>query len=71
MKTVHCAECGCSGTNDEVALNIKLFGWQIATVRCYACLAKALSCTVMELHEKVQFYKSMGCTVFERVYTAE
>ena len=71
MKTVHCEECRCAVTNNEIALNIKLLGKQIATVRCYACLAEALNCTVKELNEKVQYYKDMGCTVFEKIYTAE
>ncbi|WP_099204081.1 hypothetical protein [Scatolibacter rhodanostii] len=71
MKTIHCSACRCVVTNNEVALNIKLLGKQIATVRCYACLAKALDCTVEDLHEKVAFYQSMGCSVFKEIYTTE
>lgn len=70
MKTIHCYSCQHMVTNDEIALNLKLLGKQIAVVRCFHCLAKALACTVEDLQEKIEFYKKMGCQTFDKIYTA-
>jgi hypothetical protein len=68
MKAVYCGKCKAQVDNDEIALNIKLFGKQISNVQCYHCLSKSLYCNVSELQEKVDFYKSMGCTLFNINY---
>jgi len=71
MREIHCARCKAKVSNNEIALNIKLLGKQISTVKCYNCLSKSFYCGVSELQEKVDFYKSMGCTLFEIDYTDE
>ena len=69
MRKVYCSVCKAIVVNDEIAINIKLLGKQIGTVKCYDCLANALSCKSSKLKELVQYYKVTGCTVFKTIFT--
>lgn len=69
MKIVHCAKCNIVVKNEEIALNIKIIGKQIGMIRCYNCLADALACDVTKLEKMANYYKSTGCSIFQRKYT--
>lgn len=69
MRTVYCSDCKEKVVNDEIAINIKVLGKQIGTVRCYDCLSKVLSCEVTKLKELAEYYKMTGCTVFQTTFT--
>lgn len=71
MKAVHCQFCGKRIGNDEIAINIKLFGKQVSFIRCYDCLAGFLGCKKDKLRKTALFYKSTGCSIFQRKYTYE
>jgi len=71
MKKTYCQICRRRTCNDEIALNIKIFGKQIGTIRCYDCLSKFINCDVSKLKEVSEFYKSTGCIIFRTQYTLE
>lgn len=71
MKTVSCYSCNREVYNDEIALNIKLFGKHIGVVYCYDCLSHRLSCEVTELIKLSDYYKNTGCTIFKTQFTRE
>jgi hypothetical protein len=71
MKTVHCNHCGIRTGNDEIALNIKIFGKQVGTIRCYNCLSEFLGCDSGQLKRMSLHYKDSGCSVFQNKYTEE
>ncbi|WMJ87002.1 hypothetical protein [Anaerocolumna sp. MB42-C2] len=71
MKTVQCKHCGTRIGNDEIALNIKIFGKQVGMIRCYDCLANFLDCNSDKLRNMALFYKNTGCSVFLMKYTDE
>ncbi len=71
MKTVYCQHCGEKIYNDEIALNIKIFGKQVGGIRCYDCLSAFLGCNSGKLREISLFYKNTGCSVFQNKYTYE
>lgn len=68
MRIVCCTDCKSKVINDEIAINIKILGKQIGSVRCYDCLSKALSCESIKLKELAEYYKVTGCTVFQTKY---
>ncbi|MGB4658914.1 MAG: hypothetical protein WBI07_07035 [Mobilitalea sp.] len=69
MRVVHCRDCGKTVSNDEVALNIKIYGKQIGAVSCYDCMAGHLVCEPSKLIQLTEFYKSTGCSIFQTKYT--
>lgn len=69
MKIVHCVNCNLTVNNDEVALNVKILGNQISMIRCYQCLSDVLGCDETKLENLANYYKSSGCTIFQRIYT--
>ncbi len=71
MKIVHCSHCGIRTRNDEIALNIKIFGKQVGTIRCYNCLSEFLGCDSAQLKRMSLYYKNSGCSVFKNKYTDE
>ena len=68
MKEVHCVICSKKVTNDEVAMNVKVLGKQLGTIRCYDCLASVMSCSKTKLIELSEYYKSSGCNLFKINY---
>jgi hypothetical protein len=69
MKAIHCHDCDQIVSNDEIALNMKLFGKYIGTYRCNRCLSEALGCEVERLEKMVSYYKNSGCNLFQIYYT--
>jgi len=52
-------------TKNEIGLNKKLLGRKITKFYCYDCLSEQLGVTVEELIDKIEYFKSQGCTLFE------
>ena len=71
MKIVHCKQCGTRLSNNEIALNIKIFGKQVGVIKCYDCLADLLDCNSGKLRNMALYYKNTGCSVFQTKYTEE
>lgn len=51
-------------SKDEIGINKKLLGKDIRTFFCIDCLANYLDCSVEELLDKIEEFKSEGCTLF-------
>ena len=61
-----CVACGEKNLNkDTVGINKKLLGKDIKNFYCMDCLADYLDCTVEDLLEKIEEFKSEGCTLFK------
>lgn len=71
MKKISCNQCKECLSNDEIAINIKLLGKQIATLRCYGCLSNILSCPEQELIKRTKYFKEMGCQLFYLDYIGQ
>lgn len=66
IKKVSCVSCGkYELEKDEIGINIKLLGEQIAYYFCIGCLADYLEVTVDELNAKIEEFKEEGCTLFD------
>ncbi len=59
-----CVKCGRALTADEVALSKKLINRASTRFFCVDCLAEAFDVSSNALHEKIQYYKRIGCTLF-------
>jgi uncharacterized protein YlaI len=61
-----CVICGKKNLDkNTIGINKKLLGKDIENYYCMACLADYLECTVDELNEKIEEFKSEGCTLFD------
>ena len=60
-----CVRCHAPLTNDEVGLTKKLINRGTTEFLCYKCLANHFRVTVELLHEKVEQFREMGCTLFQ------
>ena len=66
MTAVECSLCGKRPLDkDTVAINKKLLGRKIDRFFCMECLAQYLDCTVEDLLEKIEEFKSEGCSLFK------
>lgn len=62
---INCIICGKADLNkDTVGINKKLLGENIINYYCLDCLAEYLECTVEELLDKIEEFKSKGCKLF-------
>ncbi len=59
-----CFKCGKELEINAAALNKKYFGLGTQKFYCMACLAEVFGITVQELGQKIDYYKSTGCTLF-------
>lgn len=65
MMKYECIVCGKIDLNkDTLGINKKLLGDQIQNFYCMDCLADYLECTIDELLEKIEEFKSEGCKLF-------
>lgn len=63
---IDCVICGKEKLDkDNVGINKKLLGSDIANYYCMDCLADYLGCTVDELLDKIEEFKEEGCKLFE------
>ena len=62
-----CACCACGKKNlprNDIGLNKKLLGEEVAQDMCLECLAAYLEVTADELRDKIEEFKSEGCKLF-------
>lgn len=60
-----CVICGISNLDkDTIGINKKLLGINIKNIYCMDCLADYLECTVDELLDKIEEFKTEGCKLF-------
>ena len=60
-----CSECRAPVTRDEIAMTRKLINRGATVYFCLPCLARRFDATLAELHERMQAFKDMGCTLFD------
>lgn len=61
-----CKKCGRKLTGDEVGLHRKLFNRGADSFFCIDCCAEYFQVSVPLLEKKIQQFKDMGCTLFEK-----
>ncbi len=59
-----CKECGRAVTGDEIGLSKKLINRAATEYMCIDCLAAYFRVAPDLLREKIEQYRSMGCTLF-------
>ena len=62
-----CIRCGAPLTKDEIGLTKKLINRGCTEFLCYHCLAEHFQVTEDVLHQKVEEFRAMGCTLFAQV----
>jgi len=60
-----CITCYANLTRDEIAMTRKLINRGATQFLCIPCLARRFDATVAELLERMQYFKDMGCTLFD------
>jgi len=61
----NCAECRRELIRDEIALTKKLVNRGTESFLCLSCLAKKFNVSEDLLHEKIDQFRQMGCTLFQ------
>ena len=59
-----CIQCTRELTPDDVGATKKLINRGSTEFMCIPCLAKKFGVTVERIEEKVEYWRSMGCTLF-------
>ena len=66
MKSKICFVCGKENLKkNEVAVNQKMLGRKINRFYCFECFAEYLEISVEDLLDKIEDFKSQGCTLFK------
>jgi hypothetical protein len=66
MGSKNCYVCGKEiSKKNELGINMKLYGRNTQFFYCYDCLANELEITKEELYERIEYFKSQGCTLFD------
>ncbi|MDE7313341.1 MAG: hypothetical protein K2N87_17250 [Eubacterium sp.] len=60
-----CKKCGSPITKDEAAITKKLINRGTTTYYCTRCLAAAFDVTPDDIRQKIQYFKEIGCTLFQ------
>lgn len=63
--TERCTSCAGTVTRDEIAMTRKLINRGATRFMCLPCLARHFDASVQELIERMQYFKAMGCTLFD------
>ena len=61
----HCIKCGAGLCQLDKALHRKLINRGAQEFMCKACLAAYFQTTTGQLDELAEYYKSVGCTLFD------
>lgn len=64
--TEYCKNCGRKLTNDEIGLHKKLCGKMSESFLCITCLSEYFDVTEELLREKIEHFREMGCTLFQK-----
>ncbi|MDD6276585.1 MAG: hypothetical protein PUB20_07170 [Clostridia bacterium] len=59
-----CKQCGRTLVNDEIGLTKKLINRGATEFYCLDCLADMFKCDTRILNQKIEQFRSMGCTLF-------
>ena len=59
-----CQSCGVELESLDIAASQKFFGREIKTFFCCDCIAEHLGITREELTERINAFRSQGCTLF-------
>jgi len=59
-----CMICGRKLERDEIALTRKLINRGATEFMCITCLADKFKVSEERLREKIEYFKSYGCTLF-------
>ncbi|MBQ8743327.1 MAG: hypothetical protein IJZ03_08170 [Clostridia bacterium] len=59
-----CSVCSCRLCREEVGLTLKYFGTTCSERYCKDCLSEKLQCTVKQLDEIIEYFKSTECPLF-------
>ena len=62
--TAQCLKCKRELTSDEIGLHKKLVNRGASEYMCIDCLSRYFEVPVTMLHEKIEQFKKMGCTLF-------
>ena len=66
MNNQECVACGKQQlSKNEIGINIKLLGEDIATYYCIDCLADYLDVSPQDIFDKIEEFKDEGCKLFE------
>lgn len=66
MKTINCIACDKHNLDkNTIGINKKLLGESITNYYCIDCLADYLGCSVQDLLDKIEEFKSEGCKLFK------
>lgn len=60
----NCIKCGSELFNDDMGATKKLINRGTTEYMCIPCLAKKFGVTEARLHEKIDEWRAMGCTLF-------
>lgn len=60
-----CMQCTRRVSRDEIAMTRKLINRGASQFLCMPCLAERFDATLQELEERLQYFKEMGCTLFD------
>ena len=64
--TEYCKNCGRELTNDEIGLHKRLCGKMCKSFLCITCLSEYFDVTEELLREKIEHFRKMGCTLFQK-----
>lgn len=64
-RNMNCQKCGKSITAEEAAITKKLINRSTTVYYCIDCLAAAFDVTPEDIQKKIQYYKEIGCTLFQ------
>ncbi len=59
-----CKQCGRTLVPDEIAIYKRLVNRGATEYLCLTCFAEKYRVTEEQLHEKIRFFRNMGCTLF-------
>ena len=60
----YCEKCGKLLVPDEIAITKKLINRGTAIYYCTSCLAEAFDVKKENIEAKIQYFKEIGCTLF-------
>ncbi len=60
-----CRRCGRALTRDEIAVTRKLVNRGAREFCCVSCLADYFDVTPEDIQERIRYFRSTGCTLFD------
>lgn len=64
-KQESCYHCHKPVSRDDIGMTRKLINRGTTRYYCISCLAEAFDLTVDDVCKKMNYYKSIGCTLFQ------